>query len=89
MAEIKQVQVGSLESSDCMVTIIQDNSIDNYNLDIKSSVSTQFHKSINDCATKLIEAYKLSNCKVIIEDKGALPFALNARLEAACNRFNS
>ena len=76
----KRIQVGSLESSDCMVTIEPSKTL---SLTIKSSVSKQFYKNIEKTAYSLLKQYDVENCSLLIEDRGALPFALKARIEAA------
>lgn len=79
----KRVQVGTLESSDCMVTIEPSNQ---FVLNIDSTVSKQFYNNIKEIANFLCKKYSIESCSILIEDKGSLPFALKARIEAAILR---
>jgi len=73
---------GTRVRSDCFVTleIRQDGGLQ---IDIKSKVDVLFGKQIRKQATKMLEYFNITNAKLQIEDSGALPFVLTARIEAA------
>ncbi len=52
-------------------------------ISIKSKVEILYGRSIKDLIYKLINFYQIKNCEVEIYDKGALPFVIMARMEAA------
>ena len=85
MKIVKQAQAGSLESSDCLVTIIPKTEPD-YSIEIKSSVYKQFYKQIIQVAEEIIYNLSATNFQMIIEDRGALHFSLKARIETALLR---
>ncbi len=54
---------------------------------LKSKVKALFGKSIVTLAEKIVAFYGIDGVEVLIEDTGALPFTLAARLENACRKF--
>lgn len=68
--------------SDCLVTfeLTQSNGID---IIIESKVKNLFGDSILKLANDVISFFEIKNCKLLIQDKGALDFILAARIEAA------
>lgn len=52
-------------------------------IELKSKVEAPYGKDIRNCCKELLSFYKIRNAKLQIEDSGALPFVLLARLEAA------
>ena len=67
--------------SDCFVTleITKSGGID---IDLQSKVKTLFGDSIIDLCKKELEFFGIKNCKIKIEDSGALDYVLAARIEA-------
>jgi citrate lyase subunit beta/citryl-CoA lyase len=57
-------------------------------IDIKSKVAAMYGRSIRTQAESLLQTFKIENCSLQIEDAGALPFVLGARIEAAIRRAN-
>jgi citrate lyase subunit beta/citryl-CoA lyase len=72
--------------SDCFVTIelMAKGGID---IQMNSKVKMLYGSSILALAKKVLEFYKLKNVKLIIEDSGALPFTIAARIEAAIKKL--
>jgi len=68
--------------SDCFVTleITKSGGID---IDLQSKVKTLFGDSIIELCKKELEFFSIKNCKINIEDSGALDYILTARIEAA------
>jgi len=68
--------------SDCFVTleITKSGGID---IDLQSKVKTLFGDSIIELCKKELEFFGIKNCKIKIEDSGALDYILTARIEAA------
>jgi citrate lyase subunit gamma (acyl carrier protein) len=87
--EFIKSESGSLESSDCLVSIEPSN---DFSLEIVSTVDKQFHeiiiKDIESTIEKFKNQYGISELplKVKVEDRGALSFALKARLMTALSR---
>ncbi len=80
---------GSLESSDCFVSIEPS---DKFDIEIVSTVDKQFHDIIlKDIELSVGEFKKINNIeslplKIKIDDRGALSFAIKARVLTALNR---
>ncbi|MCD4796290.1 MAG: citrate lyase acyl carrier protein [Candidatus Cloacimonetes bacterium] len=68
--------------SDCFVTveITKSGAIA---IDLQSKVKTLFGDSIIDLCKKELEFFGIKNCRIKIEDSGALDYILTARIEAA------
>jgi citrate lyase subunit beta/citryl-CoA lyase len=72
--------------SDCQITLeLEDGG--GIIIDLVSKVKTLFGESIEDLITEILEFYKVKNCHVNINDSGALPFVISARLEAAIKKL--
>lgn len=54
--------------------------------DLRSKVDSMYGESIRATAEAVLSALKVENARVEIDDKGALPFTIAARLEAAARR---
>ena len=81
MAEI--VTVGTLESSDCMVTLEKGKGA--------ITIDTVVHEAFYDHIKTLVETFMHTNemrdIDVRINDKGALDYAITARLQTALSRY--
>ncbi|MBP3709602.1 MAG: citrate lyase acyl carrier protein [Treponema sp.] len=83
--EIKNPAVaGTLESSDCMVTLEPCNSGIEFSLD--SVVIHQFGNQIRKVVFDTLRNLHIDNVKISIVDKGALDCTIKARVEAAAYR---
>jgi len=78
-------QRGDKVRSDCFCQIETNYSEGNEIL-IKSKVEVMYGKSIHKLASDIIEYFGIKNSKILIEDSGALPFIIAARIECAINR---
>ena len=68
--------------SDCQVTFeLMPNG--GQNITIESKVKALFEETIRKLAINVLNFYEIKNCKLIIQDRGALDFVLAARIEAA------
>ncbi len=77
--------VGSLgpkTRSDCEVKIelTQSGGIE---IDLKSKVDVMFGKANRELIRDIFKTFEIENAKVTMTDKGALPFVISARIEAA------
>ncbi|MEN8152676.1 MAG: aldolase/citrate lyase family protein [Acidobacteriota bacterium] len=72
---------GERVRSDCYVRIkiTKKNGID---LSVKSKVDVLYGRSIKELVLKILDFYQIKNCEIEIDDKGALPFVIMARMEA-------
>ena len=83
--EIKQpAAAGTLESSDCMVTVEPAES--GLTFDLESAVIRQYGKQIRKVALETLDRLEVKNAYVRMVDKGALDCTIKARIEAACYR---
>ncbi len=87
--EFIKSEAGSLESSDCFVSIEPS---ENFMIEITSTVDKQFHNAIIKDVESTVNNFKKQinlndlPIKLKIDDRGALPFALKARILTALNR---
>lgn len=84
MEILKPAAAGTLESSDCQVTVEPgDGSID---FSLESAVINQFGNQIRKVVMETLESLAIDNVKISIVDKGALDCTIKARVEAAAFR---
>ena len=79
----KSAAAGTLESSDCMVTVEPGEGI---TLDLSSSVMNQYGRQIKATVLETLERLGVQNANVTVVDKGALDCTLKARVECAVLR---
>ena len=79
----KAATAGTLESSDCMVTVEPGEGID-FTLD--SSVINQFGNQIRKVTMETLKNLGVDNVSIHIVDKGALDCTIKARIEGAVYR---
>ena len=83
--EIKKPAVaGTLESSDCMVTVEPGQG--QVDLDLDSAVIRQYGKQIRKVIRETLDRLDVTNAKVTVVDKGALDCTIKARVECAVYR---
>ena len=80
---IKTAVAGTLESSDCMVTIEPGRGLE---IDLESAVIRQYGKRIMAVAEETLQRLDIQNARVSIVDKGALDCTIKARVECAAMR---
>lgn len=83
MEILKSAAAGTLESSDCMVTVEPGEGI---SLDLSSSVMNQYGRQIKATVLETLERLDVKNANVTVVDKGALECTLKARVECAVLR---
>ena len=83
MEILKSAAAGTLESSDCLVTVEPGEGI---TLDLSSSVMNQYGRQIKAAVLETLERLKVQNANVTVVDKGALECTLKARVECAVFR---
>lgn len=80
----KAATAGTLESSDCMVTV--EPCPDGVDFSLSSSVINQYGNQIRKVALETLKALDVENVRIRIVDKGALDCTLKARIEGAVYR---
>jgi citrate lyase subunit gamma (acyl carrier protein) len=81
----KEAIAGTLESSDLLVKVAPGNS-DVLDIVIQSEVIKQFGKQIRRVVAETLQKLDVNQGTVVIEDKGALDYAIKARVQAAVLR---
>ena len=71
--------------SDCFVTLEITES-DGIQIELQSKVGKLFGDSITELTKKVLEFFEIKNCKIHIEDMGALDYMLAARIEAVVKK---
>lgn len=83
---LKKIGVaGTLESSDVMVTV-EPAEAGGISVEVDSSVKRQFGRQIIETVKNTAEKIGVKNANIKIVDKGALEYALVARVKAAIYR---
>lgn len=86
MEILKPAVAGTLESSDCMVTVEPGQG--QVNLDLNSSVMRQFGPQIKKVIAETLARLDVTDVNIRVVDKGALDCTIKARVEAAVYRSN-
>lgn len=85
--EIKKPAVaGTLESSDCMVTVEPGQG--GIDLDLDSVVIRQYGRQIRKVIGETLARLDVTDAKITVVDKGALDCTIKARVECAVYRSN-
>ena len=85
--EIKKAAVaGTMESSDCMVTVEPGSG--QIDLDLDSVVIRQYGRQIKKVIYDTLKRLDVDDVKLTVVDKGALDCTIKARIEAAVFRSN-
>ena len=83
MKIVKKGQAGTMQSSDLMVTV---EPADTLTIEIQSTVKKQFEHLIRARLEQVLSKLGVTSGKISVSDRGALDYAIEARLEAALNR---
>lgn len=84
MKIVNPATAGTLESSDCMVTVEKNEGGVDFSL--KSSVINQYGNQIRKVAMDTLDRLGIDDVKLTIVDKGALDCTIKARIEGAVYR---
>lgn len=79
----RSVQSGTMQSSDLMVFIEPAETLE---IEIESTVKKQFEHLIREQVDKALKAFDIRCGRIIINDRGALDYAIAARLETGLMR---
>ncbi|MGC9352828.1 MAG: aldolase/citrate lyase family protein [Mariniphaga sp.] len=77
---------GDTVRSDCYIEICDNPGAGNQIL-LKSKVKALFGKSIEELCLSILDFFEIENVLIELEDSGALPFVIAARLEAAIQQY--
>ena len=83
MKILKKGQAGTMQSSDLMVTV---EPAEELIIEIQSTVKKQFDHLIRAKLEEVLAKCAVTAGKISVSDRGALDYAIEARLEAALNR---
>ncbi len=87
MAQVKQSgQAGIAEKSDVLVTIEPREPGTGRHIEVKSPFRLEFGRQIMETVEAVLNEQGIDDVAVLVEDKGALEFALRARCETALRR---
>ena len=82
----KKVQAGTMQSSDLMVFV---EPAETLCIEIESTVKKQFEHLIRARVEKVLQRLQVSRGHIRLSDRGALDYAIEARLETAIKRAAS
>ncbi len=80
---IRTASAGTLESSDCLVTVSPSETLE---LEYKGANSVVFAERTRQLVETVADQYSLKGAKILIQDQGALEITMRARLETAVMR---
>jgi|AntRauTorcE11898_2_1112593.scaffolds.fasta_scaffold00056_22 citrate lyase subunit gamma (acyl carrier protein) len=78
------VITGSLESSDCLITLYES---EPQVIEVDTVVHDAFHAHILTLIKDVLKSHAVDHMSVRVQDKGALDYAIKARLIAAIERY--
>lgn len=79
----RKAQAGTMQSSDLMVSLEPAEAL---TVEIESTVKKQFEHLIRAVVERVLQAHGVTAGRVRISDRGALDYAIQARLETALQR---
>jgi citrate lyase subunit gamma (acyl carrier protein) len=79
----RKAQAGTMQSSDLMVALEPAEAL---TIEIESTVKRQFEHLIRQVVGRVLEAHGVTAGRVRLTDRGALDYAIQARLETALRR---
>jgi len=82
----KEAKAGLDDKEDALIHLVPGEKGSGIQLEVESKVETMFGDQIKKSALEVLNSYKLTDVKVTIQDKGALDYALRARLKTAIER---
>lgn len=85
MKIVRVAKAGTLESNDVMVMVMPSENGE-IELDLESIVLKQYGQQIRTAILKTAERLQVSAVKIKAQDKGALDYTIEARVEAALIR---
>jgi citrate lyase subunit gamma (acyl carrier protein) len=81
---MNKAMAGTMESSDCMMTVMKKPGI---HIQIESIVYKQFGKEIHRVIEETLKKHQIKDIFVHCQDKGALDYTIEARLVTALKRL--
>ena len=84
--EVKRSMAGSLESNDVLVVIDPLASEGQPVLVIESTVEERYGLTLRQLVQDVLASWSIAGVQVRLQDRGALPFTVRARLETALSR---
>lgn len=82
----KPAVAGTLESSDCMVTVEPAAKGDGIHFELESAVIMQYGNQIRRVVYETLDRLDVEDVKISVVDKGALDCTIKARVECAVFR---
>jgi len=83
MKIVRKGQAGTMQSSDLMVMV---EPADELTIEIESTVKKQFEHLIRATLEQVLAKRGATSGRISVSDRGALDYAIEARLEAALQR---
>ena len=81
----KKAQAGTMQSSDLIVYV---EPADDLVIEIESTVQKQFGHLIEARIKQVLKRLNVEQVRIAVSDRGALDYAIDARVEAALRRAN-
>jgi len=79
-------QAGTAEKSDILVILEPAEPGTGVSMELSSPLKYEFGDHIQSLVGEMLKKYKIQDAKVVLNDKGALDFAICARVETAILR---
>ncbi len=82
-----EAQAGSLESGDLLVLLRARNPGQGVSISLESPVKAQFGAHVVRVVETVLSEHGIDDAEVVINDRGALDYAVRARVAACAERF--
>lgn len=79
----EKAQAGTMQSSDLIVFVEPSAQLE---VEIESTVQKQYEHLIRACVARVVQRMNLSKGRISVADRGALDYAIEARVETAIKR---
>jgi len=79
-------QSGTVEKSDILVTLEPAEPGTGVSMELSSPLKYEFGDHIRSLVREMLKKYDIQDARVVLKDKGALDFAIQARVETAIFR---
>ncbi len=83
---LREAQAGLDDRSDCLVRLSPGEAGSGIRLDVESTLMSLFGDQIRASVLEVVEGYGLTDLTLAVRDRGALDYAIRARVQAAIER---
>jgi len=83
---LREAKAGLDDRGDVLVCLSPGEAESGIRLEVESTLMSLFGDQIRASVLEVVEGYGLSDLKIVVRDRGALDYAIRARVQAAIER---